>query len=482
MTKKTKNQSNEEDFEWYHDFLFFWQKNYAPVCRWVTDWTQYVYYSPTGIYLPISMARVDEIIFNWMDQTKVVRTLTRLSLAHKSIQANQHFCANLKDFDADLNIRNLTNGLLNLTTKKLTKHTATYLSLRQADVEFQPNHIDDETPCWISMWHKFPKAMAYIEWHNRAIIYNNMNDRLSLWLVGPRGAGKGSVLDVMDAWYHNESSFKPFEEIGESFGMEPLLGQMQNIVKEGNPIRLTTTTVTRFKTITGRDGTISVNRKGRPAVNYRFIPFFFSNAYNLLPSLPPNDIDAFLDRCIIAEFDQRSIQDPTFKDRLQLEKHIIFTQLVMIGYTPFFAKQMVVWKNGEPTVMLHHDYWIKVNHLLWDKWSNPVRSAIEFLFERDPGTQRIPVDDVTDLVTNQLTDDGTSVPADKQLKPLITKALAFLGIRKSHTGSNYYYAPIRLKNTALNNEYITEHPENTKTDDPACMLDPRSGGLDTFFH
>jgi hypothetical protein len=403
-------------------------------------------------------------------------------LAHKSIHAEQRFCAKLCDFDADRNIRNIKNGLLHLEEKKLTKHTAAYLSLRQANVEFQPDHINDETPCWISMWTKFPKAMAYIEWHNRAIIYNNMNDRLALFLVGPRGAGKGSVMDVMDQWYHNESSFAALESIGGSFGMEPLIGKMQNIVKEGNPVRLDSYTVTRFKTITGRDGTLSVNRKGKRSVNCTFIPFFFSSAYNLLPTLPPNDVDAFLDRCLIAEFDLRSIQDPTFKDRLLLERNIIFTQLVMIGYTPFFTKQMVLWKGGEKTVMLHHDYWIKGNHQLWEKWANPIRSAVDYLFERDPGTQRIPVDDVAEYVTAQLTEDGTSVPVEKTLKTLVIKALLYLGIRRSHTGANYYFAPIRFKNPSLNTEYISNNPENTKTDDPACMVDPRSTGLDTFIH
>jgi hypothetical protein len=339
----------------------------------------------------------------------------------------------------------------------VTPHTPDFLSFGAMNGVFAVEYVGGLTPCWSEIKATFPEAMVHVEWFMRRMIYNNMDERLSLWLVGPRGAGKGTVLDLIKELFRDEYCTQPIENLGDPFGLSPLVGKKVNVHADGDP--KTPRSLSNFRMITGGDKTLTVNVKGVRQFDHIFDPFHFISAYNQLFRLPEMDIEAFVDRVLFGVFDKKIRQDPSFKKRLLLEKDIIFSNLVQEGYAPFVY--------AEPT----HETFIAENINIWDTWANPVRRIVEDLYEcaidangnRMVG-EEMDCEDVYEDVYAKLVDQGVRAypEINHRLKAEVTKAFKKLFIYKSKSGGDYTYNPVRYKDKDAQKEKEATYTKSEK--------------------
>ena len=396
---------------------------------------------------------VEKIIIIWLDSHNQLRTINKINLAMRSLKATWN--TTLKDYDADPNIINVGNGFLNLETKTLEPHLIdnkpTHLSLRHAPAKFieMTELTKLNTPFWDKMRQTYLVAVARIEWFFRAVIFRRMDNELALFIVGPRGSGKGTILNMFELMFGDSICSSGFNDIGEGFGLAPLTGHLLNMDKEMNIEKIAPKTVRNFKTITGQDGKVQVNPKGKAQYDYDFKPFFFVNASNQLGKLPGTDIDAFLRRVFYAELNMRFKRDNSFKNSLKDEVDIIFSELVYIGYSPFFTKNQDI----QP--------FIDDNKEFWDRWSNPIRIAVEFLFEKSDGIDQLNAEVVWDAVSETLVDLNYGGFSENSIKANTTACLKRLGIKKCHSAEKYYYRPIQFKDETKG-QYYKEDDEPTE--------------------
>jgi hypothetical protein len=460
----------EADSKWYLQLESFWEGHFEEKIKYIQDWTQWVKYN--GKYFePMADSEIERLFFEWFDKNGIKRSLQALELAKRTIKSRWH--SDLKDYDADLDLRNIRNGILNVRTKLLFPHSSDYLSLRYVDVEYLENwtgetdfyigekkffHFETWTPGWDSMWTQYPTAMAKFEWFQRTQLTNHMEDELSLFCVGPRGSGKGTVANFVAKFYGNALSYQGLHLLGTQFGRAALISKLGNMDKELSIVRWDSNMIRYFKTITGQDGQVDVEIKQKTAFDHEFIPFFFEAFANQFPPLPSTDIAAVFRRTLIIEFDKKFARDNSFKANILNEVNIIFTEFINIGYTPYFPKGYDL------------DIFIKENAALWDKWANPTRMIIESLFVRDEGTLSMERTTIVDNVLQKMDEMGYKLPSERVLIGQITTVLKRMNILKTHSNKIEYYRPIRFKNPDQQDQYnkdiIERATENTEVETP----------------
>ena len=436
-----KKEEKDEQIPWYFEFDVYWDENYASIMIWIDDWNKWVLYNDKGYFEPISDLEFDKIIFDWLEVKKIKLSLHKVNLAKKKIISSHYTTLNM--FDADLNIRNVKNGLLYLDDLILHEHTPDYFSLCQANVNYLEPQELLPTPCWDGIREKYPINIKKVEWYLRCIIFNNMSNELALFIVGVNRSSKGSTLGLISEMFPDTlTSHQSLEALGNSFGLSTLIGKNLNIDSEGTITRLGATSIKYLKTIVGRDGKITVNIKGVKQFDHDFNPFFFLFAMNQLYRLPGTDLTAFFSRIFIVEFSkQENKPDPTFKSRLRKEADSVFSQLIHEGYEDFISFYEKIW--GKKYIL--KDF-ITEMALIWESWSNPVSIVCKDLFIKDEGTNRMEIEEVTDLVTDGLAEHGYGIPANNAVKAQITKVFKRMKISKSHSNKQYYYQPVRLVN------------------------------------
>lgn len=435
--------------KWDVQFEEFWEENYGDSICMIFETGHYFQYKLKGVYEKIEKVVINKIVKDWCRMKDLKYSIQKLNLANNIIETEHH--KSLKEFDVDKTKRNVLNGILDLKTKTLSEHSMDYLSIHQANVNFREDKRDIQpTPCWDNLKKLFGNELKKVKWFITCVIFNNMSDERSLFIVGPTRAGKGSVIKMVEEMFSEGMvSNLPLEDLGENFGLEILVTSNLNLDKDSTIMRLKPKAVKFYKSITGRDGTITVNPKGRPRFNHKFEPFFFINVANLLYTLPPTDVKAFFSRPVIAEFKHRPKNtDPTFKDRLVLEASDVFSQLVYDGYQPFPE----LYKEIEKKKYNIDDYCEECK-ALWNYWSIPVNVICDMIFTNTGhGRDMMLSDEVIELVESTLNEHDYSTPPEKRLKQLITLALKKKGIKKRRSNGVDKYLGIALSPAFLEKE------------------------------
>lgn len=428
----------------------YWQNSFAPIIKYVTDWEEWVVYQ-AGVYRRLHKNEINKILSNLLKEFNKICEERRVPIKkrpkntiHKRKEAKEiiklEFSAYLKEFDDDTNILNVKNGLLYLDTLELKPHAPTHLSLVQLNVNYLD--IDVETPLWDSLKALYPEAFIKIEYFIRSVIYKNMSDELALFIFGRRNSGKGSALGVIEKIFIDTSSTDSLHEIGERFGLQHLVGKLVNIKKETEIAQLSSRALMNFKSITGRDGRMTVEEKGKNKYEVVFDPFFFISAGNLAFTLPHTDQGAFLRRTLIAEMNKKPEHSyKNFKEDILLESDAIFSHLAKLGYYSWYLIDGVDFNQDE---------FVEENKKLWDKWTDPIAMICEDVFE----------------VTSPTIDDSAII-SSKQLKKFVELKLKNFGfqtnfsafaiskyvnkfmkemdIMERHSADFYYYQGIRVK-------------------------------------
>jgi len=404
---------------------------------WITEWNNWVRYN-NGIFEKIDNLEFNKILFDWLDIKEINSSTQKVNLAKTRIISNQYVTLDM--FDADSNIRNVMNGLLQLSTLTIIPHTPSYLSLYQASVNYLAPTELLPTPCWDIMRKKYPIEIQKVEWFVRNIIYNDMSNEVGMFIVGVNRSGKGSTIGLISAMFSGSlTSYQSLESLANNFGLAPLVSKNLNLDSEGTITRLKALAVKYFKTIVGRDGRITVNSKNKQQFDYEFNPFFFIAAMNQLYKLPPTDVAAFFARCFIIIFSKRELKpDPTFKGRLRLEADSVFSKLAQAGTEPLSEFYEKVW--GTPFIL---DEYCDEMKNIWESWSSSIEIVCNSIFVKDEGVNRLPVEEVIETIKEELTDKGYPIPKEHTIKSQITVALKKMKIYKQKSGDIFYYRPIR---------------------------------------
>ncbi len=136
----------------------------------------------------------------------------------------------------DPDIINVKNGLLNIRTKELLKHTPDFVSFVQFDVDYDPN-----AKC--EVWNK--SLQAWTEGQEEELKRNmlqeyagycltrSMKHSKALYLIGDGGNGKSTFADTIGMLVGKDATSNiSLEDIYGQFGMAGLIGKRLNIIEE----------------------------------------------------------------------------------------------------------------------------------------------------------------------------------------------------------------------------------------------------------
>lgn len=208
--------------------------------------------------------------------------------------------AESKEFDANLDIINCKNGLLNWKTGELLDHNPDYLSRIQLDVNYEP---DAECPNILSVFNTilrpedFRKALEFIAY----CLYRNYPIQKAFILLGPGGTGKSHFIDVIRAMLgeENVSSVSMHDLEDDRFASSDLYNKLLN--ENGDLSQNTLPNVNVFKMLISNKDAIRAQRKGERAFDFiNFAKIIF--AANKLPRVK-DDTTGFYRRIEILPFE-----------------------------------------------------------------------------------------------------------------------------------------------------------------------------------
>jgi phage/plasmid-associated DNA primase len=195
--------------------------------------------------------------------------------------ARRHLCKR-EDFDSDKNIINMQNGLYNIATSKLRKHTYRYLSRNQIPVTFDP-----KARC--KRFGKFLSEVVYpdqIRTVVEVVAYTFLRDNpfeIYVILLGVGANGKSVLMHVLTKLHgeDNVSNTPLVTLLNNRFATKELEGKKVNINMELS--RATITDMAMLKKLTGQQP-VRIEPKHLPAYNAKlWAKQFFST--NEMPEM-----------------------------------------------------------------------------------------------------------------------------------------------------------------------------------------------------
>jgi putative DNA primase/helicase len=295
-------------------------------------------------------------------------------------------------FDNDPDIRNLKNGLFNITTGKLEPHSHEFLSLVQLPVKYDGKATC--RPIIEALYNTFEDPTdvpLFLEWIAYNVFWRNKALQKEMLMVGPPECGKSILLDIMIALLgsQNVSAVTFQQQTTNRFALSQLNGKLANIYADITHTRVED--IERFKGIATGDE-VEAEKKGMQLFKFR------PNAKqtyscNIPPKPPINVDDSFYRRWIILKCAWRNKDYFTGKQRRTKERDVLgklateenlsgLLNLVIIS-----AKRLMKRKRfckELPTDTVRDEY---------DRLSNPVKLWIEsnlvedgdLTLEIDPG-------------------------------------------------------------------------------------------------
>lgn len=180
------------------------------------------------------------------------------------------------------------NGLFDVETRQMSKHTPTWFS-----VNCLPHEHDHVADC--PEWKRFlsqvldeddERIKTLQQWFGYNLI-DDISQHKFVLLYGPPRSGKGTILDVLSAMLgeHNVAH-TPLSELGSEFGLEPLVGKMAVLIDEGHLGRFSNGSriVERIKSVVGGSNQM-ISRKNISNLPNVKLSVRFTMAMNEIPRL-----------------------------------------------------------------------------------------------------------------------------------------------------------------------------------------------------
>lgn len=266
------------------------------------------------------------------------------------------------EINKDPFILNLKNGLYDIRTKELKKHTPEVITTIQLNAKYNPTAKGP-------VFDKFINEIVPDK-DNRLLVQEMLgysittfNNAKKVFILEGRGdTGKSTFLNIIEDMLGSENiSNVMLQKIGDRFNIAQLYGKVANIFADLPNTPLTENST--FKALTGGDK-IQGERKGQdPFEFYNKAKLIFS--CNELPANYGDRSDAFYNRLIIIPFDNpvpKEKQDPFLRDKLKEELDYIFLW-AMEGLERLINNNFIFTEN-KATNSLLENYKINSNNAL----------------------------------------------------------------------------------------------------------------------
>lgn len=215
------------------------------------------------------------------------------------------------------------NGLLDLDTRTLHKHTPAYFQTYAVPFDYGTNAPKPTawTKFLADLWAGDYECIALLQEWFGYILSGDTSHQKILLLIGPKRSGKGTIARVLAALLGRENVVSPtLASLGEQFGVQPLIGRNLAIVSDA---RLSgrsdlAIVIERLLSISGED-LQTVSRKHLPVWTGR-LPTRFTILTNEAPRL--TDVSGALASRFLVLPTKNSFygnEDRTLFDRIELE-------------------------------------------------------------------------------------------------------------------------------------------------------------------
>ncbi|MDU1604740.1 MAG: phage/plasmid primase, P4 family [Clostridium sp.] len=284
-----------------------------------------IYVYDAGVYKEISQENLKSYVKKYIPihlvTDQILNSVTNLLVSNEindpSILLGQDHIINLK------------NGLYNLETKRLEKHTPQYISENQLDICFNEKCINN------GYWDKYidTLTMGDIELKNvlqewLGLIFSNYNGFLvkkMLMLIGERDTGKSKILNLIIELLGNDrnSSIK-LQELGDKFALGDLEGKRLVSGGEIATDKMNAAAIEAIKMMTGGD-TVPTEQKfeSKSSTKFRGVLVYCGNH---LPDMISTKFEAVFNRIMIVPCNNvipKDLQDPFIYNKLLKDKEYI---------------------------------------------------------------------------------------------------------------------------------------------------------------
>jgi len=450
-----KGTVKTERVKWYNEFEdYFRQTFYAdhpdpniPLIRFHKKEKKWYHYEQSGYYNEIDESDIDSIFMDWADMCGI-DTQGKMRHMIRRLKARLKFSEIWDEGKYEgRRVDNILDGLIDLDTKEILPHTPAYFSKSQV-----PRHyIKSQTtiPAKLKKVYGITPDRDILHRFSVSVIQRHFESEGSLFLYGPRGAGKSTLLSIFPAIYGKDLlSSTPIQKLGSSFGLSQCYDKRLNVYADLPKTKLSANTVSVFKTLTGRDGEIEVNKKGTPQFNWLINCFFLWGCNQLMAFAKDatSEVESIMRRLAIVNCPTPQIKDEAFKMSMSDPDFLdqVFSYLMNETYEPLC----------DP---LKADDYINENYRRWLMDSDPVMKIINefYVFDDVPEYHdhvegidiycQIPCFKVVEEVKEIMTKERIIVPGDLQAD--VTLALKSLKIFPNNKrGSNRMYLKVKRRN------------------------------------
>lgn len=219
---------------------------------------QWFKYNPKGYYELTFNAIVQKIFFVWADQYLTKET-TVGKTAH-IMQRLESDCIFTDIWDADPNLDNCLDGLVNLTTHEIIPHSAGYMTRKQVPRHYDPTRV--EMPDFLKKALDSLANKDIILKYFVAIVHKYRDDEMFLMCYGPRGAGKSTLLQIFENMLGIDLVSKtPWKKFGSRFGMKECYDKRVNVCPDLEIKYVSSEAIAMLKNLTGKDGLLKWKRR-----------------------------------------------------------------------------------------------------------------------------------------------------------------------------------------------------------------------------
>jgi len=188
-----------------------------------------------GVYSMMSDQDISSLVLNSLYEDMLWGYRTKKSVADK-VACLLSIIPDLVLTDDNGYIFNVKNGLLNIVTKELKKHTPNYVSLIQSSTIYDP---EAQCPTWdqcMLNWmegEESEKKTRLLQQFCGYTLSSSMKKSTALFLIGDGGNGKSTFADTVAMVIGDKGvSHIDLDALYGQFGMKGLIGKRLNIVEE----------------------------------------------------------------------------------------------------------------------------------------------------------------------------------------------------------------------------------------------------------
>ena len=326
---KSKNKSkpkNSGNLPWYEEqekglkFLPFVLAKHLSETRDVYYGGESFLIYENGVYNISGEKEAGRIIMDYMLPNYCIMASIRDCREQWDILVSKDF----DDFNRNPYLVNVRNGLLDIRNMSFKKHTPSYLSTVQLNVEYNPQvdcpqfkkFLNEVLDC---------KLIPLVQEIVGYLLTTNTASQKAFVFWGPARTGKSTLLWVVEYLLLGKKNVSniPWQEIGDKFKTAELLGKLANVFSDLPSKSIDDTGI--FKVVTGEDYLMAEKKNKNP---FKFKPF--ARLVFSCNELPRNYVDrteGFYRRLIIVPFNrqiEKNKIDKALKYKFQREKEGIF--------------------------------------------------------------------------------------------------------------------------------------------------------------